>query len=184
MRAARAGPRRRKLARHSRGVLPFLPTRPSSRTNAPFQPDIIDSGKRWMRSPKIAVHEARWKNTASSSANEPRKIAWSMSAAQAGSGSSLSSASKRSSGFFRARPGGACRRAAGQRSDHSRRKRWCSLFGETMWRTGPIASTSRASSPVNATGDHTHTLASESRATAIRVGYGKPKNETVGPSAR
>ena len=57
------------------------------------------------------------------------------------------------------------------------------MFGETMWRTGPMASTARASSGESATGDHTHALSSASFATAMRVGYGKPKNETVGPSA-
>ena len=47
-----------------------------------------------------------------------------------------------------------------------------------------MASTALDSSSVSATGDQTQTLPSESLATAMRVGYGKPMNETVGPSAQ
>ena len=52
-----------------------------------------------------------------------------------------------------------------------------------MWRTGPIESTARARSEVSAIGDQTQTPPSASRAMAIRVGYGKVKNGTVGPLA-
>ena len=52
-----------------------------------------------------------------------------------------------------------------------------------MCRTGPMAFTEAQSSSVNAIGDHTQALPSESRTTAIRVGYGIPKNDTMGPSA-
>lgn len=56
-RAARALLRLRKLARHSRGVLPFSPTRPSSRISMPFQPVMVASGWRWIRSQMIAVRD-------------------------------------------------------------------------------------------------------------------------------
>jgi hypothetical protein len=45
-RAARAGPRRRKLARQSPGVLPGSPTRPLSRMIIPLQPEISAAEKR------------------------------------------------------------------------------------------------------------------------------------------
>jgi hypothetical protein len=46
-----------------------------------------------------------------------------------------------------------------------------------------MASTELASSSLSDTGDHTHVQPSASRTTAMRVGYEKPKKETVGPSA-
>ena len=52
-----------------------------------------------------------------------------------------------------------------------------------MCRTGPIDATACSSSAVSATGDHTHAVPSASLATAMRVGWGRPRNRTVGPSA-
>ena len=52
-----------------------------------------------------------------------------------------------------------------------------------MLRTGPIASVSLTSSGVSSIGDHTQTSPDDNHASAMRIGYGKPKNETAGPSA-